>query len=67
MSKEPIIRLPDNWTAEQVLVVHDLLTDLAEVIWQHYETTIIESLHGDHEQTNRQADLFEFDDWPIPF
>ena len=64
---DPIIRLPSDWTPEQALAVHDLLTELAGVIWQHYETAIIESLQGDHEQESHQADLFEFDDWPIPF
>ena len=56
------LSLPNDWTAEQALAVHDFLADLTEAIWQRYEDPMSELLHGE----NPQADLFGLDD-PIPF
>lgn len=58
--------LPNDWSAEQALAVHDFLADLTEAIWQRYENRMIELLHGEFEQAHDQPDLFGFDD-PIPF
>ena len=58
--------LPNDWTAEQALAVHDFLADLAEAIWQQYEDPMIELLHGETRQVIEQPDLFRFDD-PILF
>ena len=60
-----VIHLPRDWTPEQALAVHDLLAELAEAIWQHYEEPMIELLHGEYDQKEDQPDLFGFD--PIPF
>jgi len=32
--------LPDDWTPEQVLAVFELLDDLREQIWAHYQIPI---------------------------
>ena len=66
-SRDYIIQLPPDWTPEQALAVHDLLTELAGLIWQHYETPIIASLQSEHHQETPQTDLFDVDDRPIPF
>ena len=66
-SRDYMIQLPPDWTPDQALAVHDLLTELAGLIWQHYEAPIIASLQGEHGQETQQADLFDFDDRPIPF
>jgi hypothetical protein len=58
--------LPNDWTAEQALAVHDFLANLTEAIWQRYEDPMIELLHGEIRQADEQSDLFGFDD-PIPF
>ena len=58
--------LPNGWTAEQALAVHDFLADLTEAIWQRYEDPMSEFLHGELEQVHDQPDLFGFDD-PIAF
>ena len=60
-----VIHLPRDWTPEQALAVHDLLAELAEAIWQHYEEPMIELLHSEYDQKEEQPDLFGFD--PIPF
>ena len=61
-----VIQLPGDWTAEQALATHDVLTEIAEAIWQHYEDPILDLLHGEHGPIEEQPDLFDFDD-PIPF
>jgi len=59
--------LPDHWTPEQALVVYELLNDLAEAIWNRYETPLIELLTSGLDQNNAsQHDPLDFDD-PIPF
>ena len=59
--------LPNDWTAEQALAVHDFLADLTEAIWQRYEDPMSELLHGETNwQADDQPDLFDFDD-RIPF
>ena len=59
--------LPDHWSPEQALVVYQLLSDLAETIWNRYEIPLIELLTSELEQNNSsQLDLFDFND-PIPF
>ena len=58
--------LPNDWTAEQALAVHDFLADLTEAIWQRYEDPMSELLHGENSQADEQPDLFDLDD-PIRF
>ena len=38
------LSLPDDWTPEQALAVYELLTELAEIVWNHYEIALIELL-----------------------
>jgi hypothetical protein len=65
--RDYVIQLPPDWTPEQAFAVHDLLTELAGGIWEHYETAMIESLQREHGHEDLQTDLFDFDDRPIPF
>jgi hypothetical protein len=61
------LRLPDDWTPEQALAVYELLTDLAEAVWNRYELVLIEQWRGERDQgDNSPADLFDVDD-PLPF
>jgi hypothetical protein len=61
------LQLPDHWTPEQALAVYELLTDLANAIWNRYELTLIEQLRSECDDGNTsQPDLFDFDD-PLPF
>jgi hypothetical protein len=36
--------VPAYWTPEQALAVFELLDDLRELIWRHYETQLIDEL-----------------------
>jgi hypothetical protein len=59
------LRLPDDWTPEQALAVYELLTDLAEAVWNRYELVLIEQWRGDPGDDS-PPDLLDFDD-PLPF
>jgi hypothetical protein len=59
------LRLPDDWTPEQALAVYELLTDLAEAVWNRYELVLIAQWRGD-QGDDSPPDLFDFDD-PLPF
>ena len=59
------LRLPDDWTPEQALAVYELLTDLAEAVWNRYELVLIEQWRGD-QGDDSPPDLFNVDD-PLPF
>ena len=36
-----------NWSPEQVVAVIELLDDLREHIWSHYETVLFDTFHSD--------------------
>ena len=61
------LALPDDWTPEQALAVYELLSELAETVWNHYEIPLIELLAPklDQDQSS-QPELFDFDD-QLPF
>ena len=46
--------------------MHDVLVDVAEVIWQHYQDAMLECLHGEPDSHDEQPDLFGVDT-PDPF
>lgn len=61
------LNLPDDWTPEQALAVYELLTELAEIVWNHYEVPLIELLSPEiNEDDASQPELFDFDD-QLPF
>jgi len=41
-----IYQLPDYWTPEQALAVLELLDELCEVIWSHYDLKVIDELRA---------------------
>jgi hypothetical protein len=61
------LALPDDWTPEQALAVYELLSGLAETVWNRYETPLIELLSPEFNQDDAsQPELFDFDD-QLPF
>jgi hypothetical protein len=67
LSERFTLRLPDDWTPAQALAVYELLTDLADAIWNRYELALIEHLRSERDYgDSSQPDLFDFDD-PLPF
>ena len=65
---EPLtVQVPDDWTPEQALAVYDLLHELAEAIWDRYESPLIELLTPPgNDKDPAQPELFDFDD-PLCF
>jgi hypothetical protein len=67
LHKGECLPLPNDWTAEQALAVHDFLAGLTDAIWLGYEEPMLALLHGEADpREDDQPDLFGFDD-PIPF
>ena len=68
---EFVIFVPDNWTAEQALAIHELLERLTTAIWKHYEGEMIPLIVSDPDE--RQIEMFPEDndsdpsDDEIPF
>jgi hypothetical protein len=62
-----LMHLPDDWTPEQALSVYELLHELAEAIWERYETPLINLLTAKPEQrAPSQPNLLDVDD-DLPF
>lgn len=57
--------IPRRWSPEQAEAVWELLTDLAEAIWDRYETPLIERdqpwLHNPYDRDAEQLDLWDHD------
>ena len=59
--------LPEDWTPQQALAVYELLSELAETVWNRYEIALIDLLVPELDQDPAsQPELFDFDDQP-PF
>ncbi|MEO8410571.1 MAG: hypothetical protein ABI478_08360 [Propionivibrio sp.] len=41
--------LPDDWTPEQTLAVIELLDDLRELIWAHYQIPLLDLLRQQYQ------------------
>ena len=48
--------LPDDWSPEQALAVVELLDDLRERIWQHYQIPLHELLEEQREAERESAE-----------
>ncbi len=65
--------IPDTWTAEQALMVHEFLESLIEAVWQQYEVEIIDLIRPDQPDLAGQPDKNCDDhhsgipDYEIPF
>ena len=67
MTTPVILHLPEDWTAQQALDIYELLHELADGIWDQYETPIIELIDERSRQYDRaQRELLGFND-PLPF
>jgi hypothetical protein len=57
--------VPAYWTPEQALAVIELLDDLRELIWAHYDVRLIELIQtertGSHTQIDPTASVDEVD------
>jgi hypothetical protein len=59
--------LPDDWSPQQALAVYELLSELAESVWNRYEIALIDLLVPEPDQDPAsQPEPFDFDD-QLPF
>lgn len=58
--------LPDDWSPEQAQAVLELLDDLREVIWQHYQIPVRELL-ADERDTDLASDSWNSNEDDTPF
>mgnify|MGYP001825314907 CR=1 FL=1 len=59
-------QLPDHWTPEQALAVHEALEALLAAVWAHYGAQMQQLLAEEQLRDSPQLDLFDFDD-ALPF
>ena len=59
-------QLPDHWTPEQALAVHEALEALLAAVWAHYGAQMQQVLAEEQLTASPQLDLFDFDD-SLPF
>ena len=59
-------QLPDHWTPEQALAVHEALEVLADALWRVYGSQIQQVLFEEQGGDTSQFELFDPDD-PLPF
>lgn len=58
--------LPATWTPEQALAVVDLLNDLLELIWQHYDIALGDIMREQYDApSDRVDDEIPIDDPPF--
>lgn len=63
----PTFDIPEHWSAEQALAVHDFLQELLQHIWDQYDQPLIELIQPQLDRLDdSQLDLFDPDD-DIPF
>jgi len=59
-------QLPDHWTPEQALAVHEALAALLAAVWAHCGAQMQQLLAAEQLSDSPQLDLFDFDD-SLPF
>jgi hypothetical protein len=58
--------IPKQLSPPVALALYELLQELTDALWQHYEIDLIEQIRNDHEPVPASQQRFDFDD-EIPF
>ena len=66
MKPNPSITLPLDLSPDTALALYDLLKDLADTLWQHYEIELRELTMEERNQYPASQQAFDFDDH-LPF
>jgi len=66
MKPNPGITLPLDWSPATALALFDLLNDLTDALWQHYESEITELTMAQRNQYPANQQTLDFDD-DLPF
>lgn len=43
------VKIPENWTGKEAVVVYDFLADVMEAIWQRYDDQMLEVLQDEED------------------
>ena len=66
MKPNPSITLPLDLSPDTALALYDLLKDLTDTLWQHYEIELRELTREERNQYPASQQAFDFDDH-LPF
>ncbi len=61
------VEIPDDWSPQQALAVYEFLNDVAELIWNRYDTQIIELIRPDLDEYDPPHLDLSDSDGDIPF
>jgi len=50
------VKIPENWTGKEAVVVYDFLADVMEAIWQRYDDQMLEILQDEEDDPADQID-----------
>ncbi len=53
------VKIPENWTGKEAVVVYDFLADVMEAIWQHYDDQMLEILQDEEDDPADQIDWLQ--------
>ncbi len=66
MIPTPVFHLPDDLPPETALALFDLLSELTDALWQHYETELVELIMDDLNAYPAAQQALDFND-DLPF
>ena len=53
---------PENLPPKTAMALFDLLNELADALWQHYESELVDLILNDSDPYSDQQQSFDFDD-----
>ena len=62
MKSTPNFQLPQDLPPETAMALFDLLSELIDALWQHYEIELVELIMEDLNQYPASQQAFDFDD-----
>ena len=66
MMPSPVFHLPDDLPPKTAMALFELFNDLADALWQHYETELVELIMDELNATPASQQTFDFND-DLPF
>lgn len=63
------LKIPENWSGKEALIVHDFLADVIELIWENYEDSMVVTLLSEQNNTADEIECPQTDKFndEIPF
>jgi hypothetical protein len=67
LQTEPCLRIDQSWTPEQAMAVFELITDLRDHIWSHYDLALQEQYQRNQLEDQGWEYQLEEKDPDVPF